>query len=411
MKAALVHDYLKEYGGAERVLEVLHEIFPDAPVYTAYYNPESLGENGKRFNPPAGGWDIRTSWFQKFPFANRLLSPFRIFGPMMFESFDLSEYDLVISSSSATHLAKAVITKPETLHISYIHTPPRFLYGYVTSFNYKKHWWTRIGGEIINHFMRIYDFEVSQRPDILVANSRNVQARIKKFYRRDSVVIYPPVDVAAISRQSSVVRQSESRKLKADSYYLVLSRLVRGKGVEVVVEACGKLGLPLKVAGTGPELNNLKDLATNYPLRSEASQLPATNFLGWVTDEERVKLLSNAKALIVASEDEDFGITSIEAQAVGTPVIAPASGGFLETVIDGPPTHKTSAGQGKTGILYGGAGMVNVENLVGALQKFDASKFDPEDCRMNAERFSKERFKKEILELVEKNLTIAGSIG
>ncbi|MDD5147563.1 MAG: glycosyltransferase [Candidatus Daviesbacteria bacterium] len=386
MKVALVHDYLKEYGGAERVLEVLHEIFPDAPVYTAYYNPESLGENGKRF----AGWDIRTSWFQNFPFANRLLSPFRIFGPMMFESFDLSSYDLVISSSSATHLAKAVITKPETLHISYIHTPPRFLYGYVTSFNYKKHWWTRIGGEIINHFMRIYDFEVSQRPDILVANSRNVQARIKKFYRRDSVVIYPPIDVAAISRQSSVVRQSESRKLKADSYYLVLSRLVRGKGVEVVVEACGRLGLPLKVAGIGPELDNLKRLATSY-------QLPATNFLGWVSDEERIKLLSNAKALIVASEDEDFGITSIEAQAVGTPVVAPLSGGFLETVIDG-----------RTGILYGGSGQVTADSLIAGIQRFnDLNYFNSEDLRKNAEKFSKERFKKEILELVKKNLLIS----
>ena len=262
MKVAMAHDYLREYGGAERVLEALHEIFPDAPVYTAYYNPENLGENNKRFS----GWDIRTSWFQKFPFANQLLSPFRIFGPMMFESFDLSEYDLVISSSSATHLAKSVITKPETLHISYIHTPPRFLYGYVTSFNYKKHWWTRIGGEIINHFMRIYDFEVSQRPDILVANSKNIQERIKKFYRRDSVVIYPPVGIGS-------KYQVVSSKGKKD-YFLVLSRLVRGKGVEVIVEACGKLGLPLKVAGTGPELDNLKKLATSY-------QLPATKFLGW----------------------------------------------------------------------------------------------------------------------------------
>ncbi len=375
MKVALAHDYLREYGGAERVLEVLHEIFPEAPLYTAYYNPEGLGENAKRF----AGWDIRTSWFQKFPFANRLLSPFRIFGPMMFESFDLSEYDLVISSSSATHLAKSVITKPETLHISYIHTPPRFLYGYVTSFNYKKHWWTRIGGEIINHLMRIYDFEVSQRPDILVANSKNIQARIKKFYRRDSVVIYPPVDIKAFSRQSSVVRQSESRKLKTDSYYLVLSRLVRGKGVDVIVEACGKLGLPLKVAGTGPELENLKT--------------KDIEFLGWVSDEERVKLLQNAKALIVAAEDEDFGITSIEAQAAGTPVIAPASGGFLETVIDG-----------KTGLLYGRTGMVTVDALTEALQKYEGLKFSPEECRKNAEKFSKERFKKEILELIEKNL-------
>ncbi|MDO8573710.1 MAG: glycosyltransferase [Candidatus Daviesbacteria bacterium] len=378
MKVALAHDYLREYGGAERVLEVLHEIFPDAPLYTAYYNPEGLGENSKRFS----GWDIRTSWFQKFPFANRLLSPFRIFGPMMFESFDLSEYDLVISSSSATHLAKSVITKPETLHISYIHTPPRFLYGYVTSFNYKKHWWTRIGGEIINHFMRIYDFEVSQRPDILVANSKNVAARIKKFYRRDSIVIYPPIDLAAFSRQSSVVRQSESRKLKTDSYYLVVSRLVRGKGADIIVETATKLGIQLKIAGIGPEMESLKKVADKN-----------VEFLGWVSDEERIKLLQNTKALIVAAEDEDFGITAVEAQAAGTPVIAPASGGFLETVEDG-----------KTGLLYGGSGQVTVESLMEALQRFESLKFDSEDCRKNAEKFSKERFKKEILELVEKSL-------
>ncbi|MBI2314820.1 glycosyltransferase [Candidatus Daviesbacteria bacterium] len=383
MKVALVHDYLREYGGAERVLEALHEIFPDAPVYTAYYNSESLGENRKRF----AGWDIKPSWFQKFPFANKLLSPFRLFGPVMFESFDLSEYDLVISSSSATHLAKSVITKPGTLHISYIHTPPRFLYGYVTSFNYKKHWWTRLGGELINHIMRIYDFEVSQRPDILIANSKNVQNRIKKFYRRDCVVIYPPVDIPAFRLPATDYRiKAVDRRQKTEDYYLVLSRLVRGKGVEVVVEVYGKLGLPLKIAGTGPELENLKKLATTYNLQS-------TTFLGWVSDEERMKLLANAKALIVASEDEDFGITSIEAQAVGIPVIAPASGGFLETVVNN-----------KTGLLYGGPGQVTVEALTEALQKFDPLKFNPQDCQKNAEKFSKERFKKEILELVNKNL-------
>ena len=367
MKVALAHDFLREHGGAERVLEVLHEIFPDAPVYTTYVNLQSMGENGKRFKD----WDIRPSWFQHFPFANHLLSPFRIFAPMMFESFDLSSYDLVISSSSATHLAKSVITKPETLHLSYIHTPPRFLYGYTTSFNYKKHWWTRIGGEIINHFMRIYDFEVSQRPDILIANSKNVQARIKKFYRRDCVVIYPPVDLKEFKLQK-----------KKQDYFLALNRLVRGKGTEVIVEAATKLRIPLKVAGVGSEMDRLKKIAGKN-----------VQFLGWVSDKERVNLLQNAKALIVASEDEDFGITSIEAQAAGTPVIAPASGGFLETVEDG-----------KTGLLYGGPGMVTVDVLVQALQKFDSSKFIPEDLRKNAQNFSKERFKKEILELIGKNL-------
>src|SRR5258708_21839756 len=167
MRVALVHDYLREYGGAERVVEDLHELFPDAPLYTAYFNPQSLGKGGQGFKK----WDIRTSWMQKVPFANKFISPFRIFAPLMFESFDLRDFEVVISSDGI-YYAKSVITKPETLHICYIHTPPRHLYGYTTSYNYKKHWWTRLGGEFINHFLRLWDFEVSQRPDILVANSK-----------------------------------------------------------------------------------------------------------------------------------------------------------------------------------------------------------------------------------------------
>lgn len=362
MKVALVHDYLREYGGAERVLEVLHEIFPDAPVYTAYYNPKGLGVNASRF----ASWDIRTSWFQNFPFANKLLSPFRIFGPKMFESFDLSEYDLIISSSSATHLAKSVIKRPGALHISYIHTPPRFLYGYTTSFNYKKHWWTRIGGEIINHFMRVLDFEVSQRPDILIANSENIRRRIQKFYRRDSVVIYPPVELEEFRNVGQRVRK----------YFLSLNRLARSKGTEITVEACTKLNLPLKVAGSGSELERLTKIAGK-----------SVEFMGEVTDEERVKLLAGAKALIVASEDEDFGITSIEAQAAGTPVIAVAAGGYLETVIEG-----------KTGTFFDKA---TVESLMEVLKKFDPSKYKEEDLKKNAAKFLKENFKLSIAKLAK----------
>jgi len=377
MKVALVHDYLREYGGAERVLEALHEIFPSAPVYTAYVNLESMGENGKRFK----GWDIRPSWFQKFPFANQLLSPFRIFAPMIFESFDLSSYDLVISSSSAVYFAKSVITKPETLHISYIHTPPRFLYGYVTSFNYKKNPITKVLGEIVNHILRIYDFEVSQRPDILIANSKNVQKRIKKFYRRESTVIYPPVSLPVIPTLHHTVR-GRNLKTKQRDYHLSVGRLVRGKGIDVIVQAATQLNIPLKVVGMGPELNSLKAIAGKN-----------VEFLGQVKDEELPKLYAGAISTIVASEDEDFGIVPIESQACGTPVIAPRSGGFLETVIDK-----------KTGLLYGGPGMVNVDSLVEALQKFDSNHFNPADLRKNAQKFSKERFKKEILELVKKNL-------
>lgn len=367
MKVALVHDYLREYGGAERVLEALHEIWPGAPVYVAYYNPQALGSKGWSLR----SWNIRFSVLQKIPFANKLVSPFRIFAPMIFESFDLSDYDVVISSCNV-YFSKAVITKPEALHISYIHTPPRYLYGYTTSYNYKKHWWTRVGGEFINHILRIYDFETSQRPDVLVANSKNVQARIKKFYRRDSVVIFPPVEISSKYHVSSIKGNK--------NYYLSVGRLVRGKGIEIIIEACSKLNLSLKVVGTGSEWDSLKKIAGKN-----------IEFLGQVSDEELAKLYAGAKATIVASEDEDFGIVPVESMACGTPVIAPASAGFLETIIEG-----------KTGEYFNNSTAVS---LMKVLESFDPEKYKAEDCRKQAEKFSVERFKKEILSLVEKNLT------
>ena len=371
MKVALVHDYLKEYGGAERVVEVLHEIFPDAPLYTAYVDLDSMPEFGKRFKD----WDIKSSWLQKFPLF--LISPFRVFAPMIFESFDLSQYDLVISSCN-TYFSKAVITKPGSLHISYIHTPPRYLYGYTTSFNYKKNPVTRVLGEIANHFLRIYDFETSQRPDILVANSKNVADRIKKFYRRDSVVIYPPVTLPVIPSPSTTLGVNSARNLKTKNpYFLSVSRLVRGKGVEVIIEACAKLDLPLKVVGVGPELENLKRLLRRVAPRNDVQ------FLGQVSDDELADLYANAKATILASEDEDFGIVPVESMAAGTPVIATKAGGFLETVVNG-----------KTGVLYEGT-------LEEGLEAFEGLELKEEDCRKQAEKFSKERFKKEILKLLQ----------
>lgn len=371
VKVALVHDYLREYGGAERVLEALHETFPQAPVYVAYFNPKSLGSQAKRFS----GWDIRTSWYQSFPFADKFVSPMRIFAPMMFESFDFSEYDVVISSS-AIYFAKAVITKPKTLHIGYIHTPPKYLYGYATSFNYKRHWWTMIGAEFLNHFLRIYDYETSQRPDVLVANSKNVAERIKKFYRREAEIIFPPVNLS----------EFKGAKKKIGEYFVSLNRLWKGKGTDITIKACSQLNFPLKVAGEGPELSNLKKIAGKN-----------VQFLGSVTDQERVKLLSEARALIVAVEDEDFGINAVEAFAAGTPVIAIKTGGYLETVI-----------AGKTGEFFpsAGSGQVQetVENLVKVLETFDPKKYKPEDCIKQASKFSKERFQTEILELVEENL-------
>jgi len=374
MRVALVHDYLREYGGAERVLEALHEIWPVAPVYTAFYNPKTLGIHASKFE----GWNIKTSFLQNLPFANKLISPLRVFAPNIFERFDFSEYDLVISSCNL-YFSKAVTTEPGTRNLSYIHTPPRYLYGYTTSFNYKKHWWTRIAAEVINHFLRVVDFETSQRPDVLIANSENVSKRIKKFYRRESKIIYPPVDVEELLK----IRKQKGK------YFLTLNRLSRGKGTEVAVAACSKLNLPLRVASTGGELNNLKRIAGK-----------SVEFVGEVTEEEKAKLFSEAIALIACSEDEDFGITVVEAQAAGVPVIAAKAGGHLETVVEG-----------KTGEFYmpGFLGdfetytdPVSVDNLVDVLENFHPSKYSEADLRKNAEKFSKQNFKKRILDLAEK---------
>lgn len=385
MKIALVHDFLKEYGGGERVLETLHEMFPEAPIYTAYYDPKGLGVHNEEIRH----WDIRTSWMQKIPLGRRLISPFRVCAPMTFENFDLTEYDLVISSSS-TYFANAVITSPAALHLNYIHTPPRYLYGYATSYNYKKHWWTRILGELVNHFLRLYDFEIAQRPDILIANSENVAKRIKKFYRREAVVIYPPVNVEKCKIDNVKC------KIKDKKYFLSVGRLVRGKGLEIIIEACGKLGLPLKIVGSGPELKNLKFKISKACDSEIFKNLKFKNieFLGHVPDTDLPALYAGARATIVASEDEDFGIVPVESMACGTPVVAVRAGGFLETVVPG-----------KTGEFFGGdRGQVTVDSIINALKNFDPEKYTPEDCKAQAEKFSKERFKKELLELIKQNI-------
>lgn len=371
MQIALVHDYLKEYGGAERVLEALHQMFPQAPVFVAIYNRQGLGIHAARFK----GWDIRTSVMQQIPFITQLLSPLKFLSPLAFESFDLRSFDLVISSSSA-YFSKAVITQPNCLHINYVHTPPRYLYGYTVSSSYQKNIISRVLGGLLNHFMRLWDFELSQRPDILVANSENIRKRISKFYRRDSVVIYPPV-------------QAVSTKGDKKEYFLSLGRLDRGKGVNLVVAACNQLRLPLKVVGAGREEESLKKAAG-----------ATVHFLGAVSEEEKFKLYAGAKALILAAEDEDFGITSVEAQATGTPVVALRVGGYLETVIEN-----------KTGVFFGPEAhqpmaddKALVESLTAVLKEFDPTKFKAEDCQENAQKFSKARFKKEMLDLIDRQL-------
>jgi len=193
MKVALVHDYIKEYGGAERVLETLSELFPEVPIYTTVYLPEFLGPHQDRVK----NWKVIPSFLQKVPFKEKLISPFRLIAPLVFDNLDLSEFDVVIVSATGAYNPNLIVTKPETLHLCYCHTPPRYLYGLPTARDWKKHWWGRMAGELANHFLRQIDFLSAQRVDYFIANSVNTANRIKKFYRKDATVIYPPVDLAA----------------------------------------------------------------------------------------------------------------------------------------------------------------------------------------------------------------------
>jgi len=356
MKVALVHDYLGEFGGAERVLEVLAEMFPEAPIYTAFFRK---GETYERFK----NRDIRVSWAHHIPFfSTKLHSPLRFLAPLIWESFDFKGFDLVISSAS-WYITKGILTGPETIHISYIHTPPRYLYGFETSIDWQKYWPLRIYARVVNHFLRGYDFAAAQRPDVLIANSENTRRRVQKFYRRDAEVIYPPVELPKSDLRFTIY---DLRR-----YFLIVSRVVGGKGLELAVKACTELGLPLKVvgepAGWSGEMKRLKRLA-GYKVE----------FLGYVSDKELLNLYSGAKAFLATARDEDFGMTVVEAQLCGAPVIAYRGGGYLETVVEG-----------KTGVFFD---EYSVEGLKKALHNFKFLIFNFKTVINSTKRFSKKRF-------------------
>lgn len=380
MKVAIVHDYIKEYGGAERVLEALHEVFPDAPVYTTVYLPEFLGPHRERF----AKWNIKTSFLQFLPFVNKLISPIRIVAPFVFKTFDFSKFDMIIVSATGAYSPNG-INKNGAIQICYCHTPPRYLYGFATAREWKNNLFFRVFGEIANHFLRLVDFKSSENVDYFVANSKNIARRIKKFYRKDSTVVYPPVDTKK--------EISDKQKAKSD-YFLAGGRLARPKHVDFIIDTFIKLDLSLKVFGRGfagfeEEIKNKisKTKKTNKKLKIE--------LLGEVSDEEKIELMANAKAFVFASEDEDFGITPVEAMSVGTPVIAYRSGGVLETVVD----PSTSSGQVTTGLFFD---ELTVTSLSDTIKRFSKTKFNSEDIKQHAQEFSKDRFKKEIKAFVEK---------
>ncbi len=374
MKVAIVHDYLKEYGGAERVVEAMLEIWPDADLYTTVFLPEFAGPHRSRVEK----WNVKTSSLQYFPFKAKLISLFRFVAPLVFRAMDLSKYDVVITSATGTYTSPNFIKvgKKNTL-ICYCHTPPRYLYGYPVANDWRNNWFRRILlvlGQVPMHFLRIMDFKSAQIPDYFIANSKEVASRITKFYRRDSTVIYPPVDIPKFEARST---KSETRE-----YYLIGGRVSRHKGHDIAIKAFTKLGYPLKVFG---------GTFASYGLE-QFKKIAGKNieFLGEITDKEKWELMRGAKAFIFPSEQEDFGIIPVEAMAVGTPVIALGQGGTLETVIDG-----------KTGVFFKER---TVESLSKAIQQFNHLTIDPNDCITQAKKFSKERFKKEMVEFVNEKV-------
>jgi len=369
MKVAIVHDQLREFGGAERVLVSIKSLFPDAPVYTTTFDVNSLGEHKDLVK----NWDVQLTWFGKIPFINKFYSPLRFLTPLIWEKLNLDEFDLVISSTGSW-MSKGVLTKKTTTHISYIHHPPRYLYGYQTAIEWQKYWPIWVYGTIVNHFLRIWDFTASHRPDYLIANSIETQKRIQKFYRRDSTVIYPPVSIPSRELVSSLTREPVN-------YYVTVSRLARAKHVDVLIEAANKQQFELHVVGIGRDADYLKSLAG-----------PTVHFLGNLSDEDLQKELQGAKAYLFSAVDEEFGIAPVEAMGYGAPVIAFASGGLKETVKPGV-----------NGYLFSELTAESFNECFKKLNSLSEKEYLEmrKNARAEAEQYSEENFKKQFMEFVK----------
>jgi len=376
LKVALVHDYLREYGGAERVVESLHEIFPNSPLYVSFVDSSVTGIHWDKFKD----WDIHESWLTQIPFYKKLFSPLRIFAPEYFSSMDLSDYDLVISSTNA-YFSKAVKTKDSSgngaVHISYCHTPARSLYGYSTMTNWKSNPITKCLGTLINHYLRIFDVKIArENVDHFIANSQETAKRIKKFYKLDSTVIYPPIEIQENRKFLNTVKPIDK-----NGYFLVVGRIAASKHVDLAVKAATQLGFKIKDVGSGKGMDILKDMAGDSLGRN-------IEFLGGVTDKELYNLYENAIALLYPAEDEDFGMVPIEAMGHGIPVVAHSSGGPLETIKEG-----------ENGFFFD---EFTIKSLSDAINKIQTTKWNKQKIYNYALKYSKERFKKEIEELVLK---------
>lgn len=357
MRVALIHDFLTQYGGAEKVLESFHEIWPTAPIFTLFYDKKIMGDKFV-------DCDIRVSPIQNLPFGAKRYRWYLPLMPSAIERFNLKDFEVVVSDCSA--YSKGVITQPNTLHFSYIHTPTRYLWSDTHDYLDSLKGGEKLAGKVIAPLLnrlRMWDYLAAQRPDVLIANSDFVAERIRHYYHRESKVIYPPVETDKFGISE-----------KTGKYFLIISRLRPYKKIDVAVQAFNHLKIPLKIIGGG-ESESLKKIAG-----------PHIEFLGFVSEKEKAEYLSHCRAFIHPQE-EDFGITAVEAMAAGRPVIAYKAGGILETVEES-----------RTGIFFKEQ---TWESLAEAVVRFRPDDFDPVKIREHALKFGQQRFEKEISGLIE----------
>jgi glycosyltransferase involved in cell wall biosynthesis len=367
-RVALVHDYLNQYGGAERVLEELHRLYPDAPVFTSIYWPEQM-------TPAIRAMDVRTSFMQRLPGVVRRHQQYLPFYPFAFASFDLSGYDLVISNCSA--FCKGVRRRPDARHICYCLTPMRWVWNtdaYLAREQLGRA--TRLALRPVLRWLRGWDLATNRRVDRFVTTSRAVAKRIKRYYRREATILPPPVDCQELTPQPD----------RVEEYYLVLSRLIPYKRIDLAVDACTRLGRRLKIAGSSG-----RDEAA---LRARAG--PTVEFLGRVSEAERRDLQARCRAFFFPGE-EDFGITPVEVGASGRPTIAYAAGGALDTIVDG-----------ETGVLFHDQ---SVDALVAAIERSERLTWDHARIRAQALRFDASVFRRRFPALVEETLDVPSPSG
>lgn len=354
MKIALVHDWLVNLGGAERVLIELHNIFPDAPIYTLFYDKKFKAEH----LPEA---EIRPSYLQKFPFINKRYKYAAILMPSAVESFDLSDFDVVISSS--VFFSKGLVLRPKTRHICYCYSPTRQLWDLNTGYRIQD-----TGYRIMQHLLRIWDRQAADRVDEFVAISETVRSRIQKYYKRDAKVIYPPVP--------DLPGGSLARPMRKE-YYLIISRLYPHKNIDIAIDAFNKLGFDLMVAGDGPAKKDLQSMAGKN-----------IHFPGHASDDEIAAYYRHAKAFIMPQE-EDFGLTPIEAMSFGVPTLALRKGGALETIQEGT-----------TGEFFDDP---IPEALADGVRRLNENyhNYRPDIIKFHAKQFTAEIFRKKIENLVK----------